>query len=169
MNHGISFIKQQRTPSDTDETIFDIDVTPIMNMFIILIPFLVSMAVFTHLSIIEFSLPPNVNAGLDPAEGKPTLKVTVVIAPDYLAITYGDSMIDSVARVNNEYDYPVFSERLTAYRLTHDTQDEVIIAVRDEILFKNVVTIMDICRDAGFGKTALSSAAVNLSLSPEQK
>ena len=28
----------------------DLDVTPVMNMFIILIPFLVSMAAFTHLA-----------------------------------------------------------------------------------------------------------------------
>jgi len=36
----------------------ELDVTPVMNLFMVLIPFLVSMAVFTHIAVIDFSLPP---------------------------------------------------------------------------------------------------------------
>ena len=35
----------------------DVDVTPVMNVFVILIPFLLLMAVFTKIAIIDFSLP----------------------------------------------------------------------------------------------------------------
>ena len=45
-----------RRPSGLDGNA-EIDVTPVMNMFIILIPFLVSMAVFTHLATHALSLP----------------------------------------------------------------------------------------------------------------
>ena len=35
----------------------DLDVTPLMNVLIILIPFLITMAVFTSVAAINFSLP----------------------------------------------------------------------------------------------------------------
>ena len=58
----LSFLNHQ-PPSEAAD-VADLDVTPVMNMFVILIPFLVSMAVFAHVSIIEFSLPPNVGPSM---------------------------------------------------------------------------------------------------------
>ncbi|MBD3391915.1 MAG: hypothetical protein GF418_07595 [Chitinivibrionales bacterium] len=152
----LSFTRE-RSPSEAAEAA-DIDVTPVMNMFIILIPFLVSMAVFTHLAIIEFSLPPNVGTGLDASSGKPKLKLTVVVAPDYLAITHGERMLDSLGLVAGRYDVDGMAARLRAHREDVEIKDEVILAVRDRITFKHVVRIMDACRALGFPKIGLSSA-----------
>lgn len=154
----LTFSKRSKTPSESAAEVIDIDVTPVMNMFIILIPFLVSMAVFTHLSIIEFSLPPNVGTGLDTSQGKPKLKITVVVTADYLAITHGEKMLDSIPLVNNEYDYSTFYTTLATRRTESDIRDEVVVAVQDPIRFEYVVKIMDRCRDAGFTKVGLSSA-----------
>ena len=49
-------------PSEAIEAEIDVDVKPIMNVLIILIPFLVSVAVYTNLAVIDMSLPPNVTA-----------------------------------------------------------------------------------------------------------
>ncbi len=146
-----------RSPSDVADAI-DIDVTPVMNMFIILIPFLVSMAVFTHLAIIEFSLPPNVGTGLDDSEGKPKLKLTIVVTPGYLAVTHGENMLDSIANIDGEYDLATLGRRLREHRDTTQIKDETVVAVRDRIRFKNVVRVMDLCREVGFEKIGLSSA-----------
>ena len=161
---NLTFIKRCKTPSEVASEVVDIDVTPVMNMFIILIPFLVTMAAFTHLSIIDFTLPPNVGAGLDTSEGKPKLKITVVVTGDYLAITHGEKMLDSLPRVAGEYNYRLFYEKLFRYRKEVDIKDEVIVAVQDPIQFKYIVKVMDRCRDAGFKKVGLSSAPEN----PEQ-
>ncbi|MBD3418812.1 MAG: hypothetical protein GF398_01720 [Chitinivibrionales bacterium] len=152
-----AFVKSSRSPSEQVD-MPDVDVTPIMNMFIILIPFLVSMAVFTHLSIIELTLPPNVGAGMDDSDGKPRLKLTVVITPEYLALTRGDRMLDSLSVANGDYNYDALYAGLTRYRDSVDIQDEAILAVRDAVKFKYVVRIMDMCRDAGFSRLGLSSA-----------
>ena len=154
----LTFSKRLKTPSESAAEVIDIDVTPVMNMFIILIPFLVSMAVFTHLSIIEFSLPPNVGSGLDTSQGKPKLKITVVVTTDYCAITHGEKMLDSIPLVNSEYDYSTFYTALATRRKESDIRDEVVVAVQDPIRFEYVVKIMDRCRDAGFTKVGLSSA-----------
>jgi biopolymer transport protein ExbD len=148
-----------RTPSEAAGADIDIDVTPVMNMFVILIPFLVSMAVFTHVSILEFSLPPNVGAGMDPSEGKPKLKATIVVAPSFLAITHGENLLDSIpVGPNGEYQLEELETLLGARRETMDIRDEAIVAVRDAVRFKHVVAVMDRIRAVGFDKVGLSSA-----------
>ena len=159
---SLTFSKRTKTPSEFVAEVIDIDVTPVMNMFIILIPFLVSMAVFTHLTLIEFSLPPNVGTGLDTSKGQPKLKITIVVTADYLGITHGEKMLDSIPLVNDEYDYNTFYTTLSLRRKESDIKDEVVVAVQDGIRFKYVVKIMDRCRDAGFEKVGLSSAPENI-------
>lgn len=155
---NLAFSKRNPAPSELASETIDIDVTPVMNMFIILIPFLVSVAVFTHLTIIDFSLPPNVGMGLDTSQGKPKLKMTVVVTAEYLAITHGDAMLDSIPVKNGDYDYTTLSKQLSIRRKEVDIKDEVIVAMRDAIRFKYVVKVMDRCREAGFKKVGLSSA-----------
>ncbi len=159
---NLSFSKRNRTPSETAEEVIDIDVTPVMNMFIILVPFLVSMAVFTQMTIIDFSLPPNVGIGLDTSKGKPKLKITVVINKEYCAVTHGERMLDSIPRIGEEYDYEKLSTQITLRRKDVDIKDELVVAVQDAIRFKYVVKVMDRCRDAGFTKVGLSSAPENV-------
>jgi biopolymer transport protein ExbD len=147
-----------RSPSEVAEAA-DIDVTPVMNMFIIMIPFLVSMAVFSHLAMIDFSLPPNVGTQLDASGGEPKLKLTVVVAPEYLAVTFGEKMLDSLGLIDGRFDVGLLGERLRERRDSVEIKDEVIVAVRDAIKFETVVDVMDACRDVGFEKIGLSSAA----------
>ena len=154
-----SFLIRHRSsiPSETAD-IPELDVTPVMNMFIILIPFLVSMAVFTHLAILRFSLPPNVGTGLDNSQGKPRLKLTVVMTDAYCAVTLGEKLLDSIPLKAGEYDLAVLSQRLEAHRADIDIRDEAVLAVRDNIAMKNVVAVMDRVREAGFESIGLSNA-----------
>jgi biopolymer transport protein ExbD len=145
-------------PSDALE-VPDLDVTPVMNMFIVLIPFLITMVVFTRLAVLHFSLPPDAGSGITKTEEKPRLKLTVVVAEKYLAITHGETVLDSIASVKGAYDVAALSERLLYHRSSTETlSNEAIVAVRDRIAFEDVVRIMDICRTVGFGKIGLSNA-----------
>jgi biopolymer transport protein ExbD len=82
----------------------------------------------------------------------------VVIAPEFLAITHGEKMLDSIARDKEEYDYNTFYKQLLIRREESEIKDEIVVAVRDVIRFKYVVNVMDRCRDVGFKKVGLSSA-----------
>src|SRR4030042_2074366 len=144
---ALTFMNRCKTPSQVAEEVIDIDVTPVMNMFIILIPFLVSMAAFTHLAILDFSLPPNVGIGLDTSQGKPKLKMTVVVSKDYCAITHGETMLDSIARTGDDCDYEMLFTQLKIRREQIEIKDEIIVAVQDIIAFQKVVKVMDRCRD----------------------
>lgn len=143
-----------------DEEI-EIDIRPMMNILIILIPFLVSLAVYTRLAVLELSLPPNVGAAMAGSSQKPTPKLTIVLTPGYLAITLGDQMLDSLPRISDDYDYLALGTRLLLHREQSNLAEDAIIAVRDNIPFKYVVKVMDVCRESGFAKMGLAAATQN--------
>lgn len=159
MSSRKSFTAPRRFSESAGEVI-DIDVTPVMNMFIILVPFLISVAVFTNLSITELSLPSGISSGTAQGSEKPQLKTTVVLHEHYIAITYGERVLDSIPNVNNTYNFDAFALRLVKGVQETDTREEVIVAVRDKVRFKHVIAIMDICRENGFKKVGLSSASI---------
>ncbi|MDG5813658.1 biopolymer transporter ExbD [Chitinispirillales bacterium ANBcel5] len=159
----MSFLSSCKTfthPSEAAD-VADVDVTPVMNMFIILIPFLVSMAVFTQLSIHSFSVPPNVSEALQQTDEKPKLRLTVVLAEQYLALTVGDTMLDSIGVQPDKSHFQVLRESLLTNRSGLDIKDEVVVAVRDAIRFQAIVKTMDLCREAGFSQIGVSSATEN--------
>jgi biopolymer transport protein ExbD len=170
---SLSIAKKSFIPSDALEAEIDIDVKPMMNVLLILIPFLVSVSVYTRLSIVDLSLPPNVTGVSSTLGGKPKLKLTVVVATQFVSITYGEKMLDSLAKTSDkalignhgvasgaggDYAYEQLLTKLKERRGSIDEKSEVIVAARDSVSFKYVVGIMDACKKAGFEKVSLASA-----------
>ncbi len=153
----LSLIRSIHPPSEQIPEA-EVDVTPVMNMFIILIPFLVSMAVFTQLSIVEISLPPNIGSQTSDSETKPQPKLTVRIGNDYVGIVIGEKLLDSLPVVNGIFPMDTLGERLKLRRNELSYNEQVIIASMDAIPFRRVVEAMDLCRAAGLEKIGLSSA-----------
>jgi biopolymer transport protein ExbD len=156
----LSLFQENRLLSESGEN-NEIDIAPVMNMFIVLVTFLISMAVFTHVAIMEFTLPPNVGAGLDQSKGKPKLRLTVRVGSDYMGIVLGDKLLDSLPVAQGKFSFDTLAAKLQMRRKETAVQDEIVIASRDEVAFKQVVHVMDICRETGFSKVGLSSATVN--------
>lgn len=156
----LSLFQENRHLSESGEN-NEIDIAPVMNMFIVLVTFLISMAVFTHVAIMEFTLPPNIGAGLDQSKGKPKLRLTVRVGSDYMGIVLGDKLLDSLPVEQGKFPFDTLAAKLQIRRKGTALQDEIVIASRDEIAFKQVVHVMDICRETGFTKVGLSSATVN--------
>jgi len=148
-------------PSEVLEEEIELDITPLMNIFIILVAFLISMAIFTRLAIVEFTLPPNVDSEMNNSQEKPQPKLTVRIDKQYVGLVLGDKLLDSLPLVNNEFPFDTLSTRLRVRSLEADFKGEVVVASVDQIPFKTIVKAMDICRSAGFSKVGLSSATTD--------
>ncbi len=125
-----------------------------MNMFIILIPFLVSMAVFSHLSVLQFSLPADGGTGRvsEPEE----LPLTVAMTARELAVTRGDLILATVPNLTEGYDFPRLVIALAALTDAGARKDNIVIAIDNEILFAEIVSCMDHCREAGFEEVGLA-------------
>ena len=138
----------------------EIDVTPVMNMFIILIPFLVSMAVFTHLATHAFSLPSEDGAGR--ARTADAVPLTVAMAADAVAVVWGDvELLRLAVAADGSFDADRLVAVLAAERRRHSGVDEVVVAVDDGVLCAEVVRCLDSCQAAGYGDVGLA-AGTNL-------
>jgi biopolymer transport protein ExbD len=143
---------QRRFSTESEE----LSIVPVMNMFLILIPFLVSMAVFAHVAVIDVSLPPE--AGLGQGPKKNDLKLTVAMQAAGFQVVLGDSLLAAIPYKNDRPNYIALDSTLRAARPTLTHQEEAVVAVADGIIFEKVVAVMDVCREAGFAKLGLSGA-----------
>lgn len=145
-------------PSEAAEETMDIDVTPIMNMFVVLIPFLVSMAVFTHLSVHQFYLPSEAGASLEQSSGPVKLKTTVVVSDAALLVSVGGELVDSLPVIEGDYPFDSLPSVLHKARELSGDKEKSVVSVRDRVPFKHVVAVMDLCREIGFTGVGLASA-----------
>src|SRR5690349_12942714 len=85
-----------------------LEVTAFINVIVVLVPFLLSTAVFSHLATIELSLPAQ-NSGVEQLKVN-DLKLEIVIRPDALEV--GDrigGLIQRIASTPQGYDLPALS------------------------------------------------------------
>lgn len=139
----------------------DVDVTPIMNMFIILVPFLIGMAVFTQVAVQSFNLPGDEAAG--EAQTRDELPLTVALAVDRLVVAHGDVVLGALARSGADQDDEMagLADILRRARLRLPLVGRVVVAVDDAIPCAVVVTCLDRCRESGFADVGLA-AGTNL-------
>ncbi|OGJ89348.1 MAG: hypothetical protein A2268_08470 [Candidatus Raymondbacteria bacterium RifOxyA12_full_50_37] len=145
--------KQARAKADEPE----VNLTPVMNMFLILIPFLVSMAVFAHVAVIEVNLPSD--AGMSKGQSRKELKLTVAVSQTGFSLALGDTLLDTIPLLDKSaLNYTVLQQTLAEQRAIIENKNDLTVAVSDGIIFDKVVATMDAGRFAGFSKISLSSA-----------
>ncbi|MCX7726939.1 MAG: biopolymer transporter ExbD [Chitinispirillaceae bacterium] len=138
-----------------DIELIDLDVTPVMNLFMVLIPFLVSMAVFTHIASIEFSLPPS-QIGESTEEESKELDVSIVVTKHGFRIVGTGKKLDIVPTVNGQYQYEKLRVLLKAIKFEYPSQKSVVLVFEGDILYDDIIKFMDICREAQFPDIGLS-------------
>ena len=73
----MSRLTSRRRSKDEQDT--DLDMVPIMNMFLVLIPFLLMSASFLHLKAINTTVPVQAERGADAPDESPKVEVTLVV------------------------------------------------------------------------------------------
>ncbi len=137
----------------------ELDVTPVMNLFLVLIPFLVSMAVFTHLAIVEFSLPPAVSqsdGAQNSKEKTKELDVSIVVTPKGYTIVGSGQKFPLVPASSGKYNYALLVKQLRAIKYKYPSQESIILVFSSEVLYDDIIHFMDRCRESQFPNIGLS-------------
>jgi biopolymer transport protein ExbD len=133
----------------------DIDMTPVMNLFMVLIPFLMSMAVFTQLAIIEFSLPPAQTEG-DAAESTKELDISIVVSENGYRIVGTGKKLDLIPKVRGKYQMEKLRTLLKAIKFQYPSQKSVVLVFDGNTLYDDIIKFMDVCRESQFPDIGLS-------------
>jgi biopolymer transport protein ExbD len=122
----------------------ELDITAFMNLIVVLVPFLLSSAVFSKLAILELNLPA---AASGPVELKRDLQLEVVIRPDALEV--GDrhaGLIQRIAATGEGHNYHALSELMQQLKARFPDKKAVTILAGPETPYDTLVQVMDAVR-----------------------
>jgi biopolymer transport protein ExbD len=149
--------RNKRSAGGAEVESIDLDVTPMMNVMLVLIPFLISMAVFTNIAVIDFSLPPAAGTGAvaDTAETK-ELDISIVVTAQGFRIVGSGKKLDLVPQYQGQFQWEILRAMLKEVKFQYPSQKSVVLVLDGNILYDDVVHFMDICRESQFPDIALS-------------
>ncbi|RJP82943.1 MAG: hypothetical protein C4522_02365 [Desulfobacteraceae bacterium] len=152
----MSILRKKRR-ADAEET--DLDMVPIMNMFLVLIPFLLMSAGFFQLKAINTSVPVlSENEQSAETEIKKNIKLTVVveIAAQQIEVTVLSEGLDEEGikglekkidrSGNDEQAMRTLADCLEKIKAGFPASDTVIIIPEENVVYDTIIQTMDIAR-----------------------
>ncbi|MEJ2362363.1 MAG: biopolymer transporter ExbD [Gammaproteobacteria bacterium] len=124
----------------------EMNITAFMNLMVVLVPFLLITAVFTHLSIIELHLP-SLNSSSPSHPGKPQLNLQVTIHHDALLLsdTRG-GLIRKFVKTGESFDYQQLNATLQQVKARFPDKNSVTILAEPNTEYDTLVHVMDSVR-----------------------
>jgi biopolymer transport protein ExbD len=132
-----------------DIEVIDLDLTPFMNILMVLIPFLAVMAVLTRIAILEFSLPP-AQAGGGAASQRKDLDISIVVTEEGYRIVGTAHKLDLVPKQSGRYQLTQLRGLLDAIHVEYPAQKSLVLVIAPDVLYDDVVQFMDACRESRF-------------------
>jgi len=136
----------------------DLDMTPMMNMLIILISFLVTMVVFTHLAVLQFDLPSSgdASAGAAAPSAGPETDLTVMMSEAGFQIIGAGQKRDPIPRNQDGYDFAGLGRALGQLHSQVPAARSIVLLIAPEVLYQDIISAMDACRENRFPDVLLS-------------
>jgi biopolymer transport protein ExbD len=136
----------------------ELDVTAFINLIVVLVPFLLSTAVFTRLSVIDLSLPAQ-TSGVEQLKVD-ELKLEVVLRPDALEV--GDKIGGLIARIPNTpqggYDTGALAQIVEQLKVRFPAQANATVLALPDTSYEALVQVMDALRERPAGALGTAPA-----------
>ncbi len=124
-----------------------LEITAFINLIVVLVPFLLSIAVFTHLAVIDLSLPAQQNEAIEKLDPNKLLKLEVVIRPE--SIEVGDrigGLIERIPNLATGADLKHFSALIQQIKLKYPDTTESTVMAEPNTSYDTLVQVMDAVR-----------------------
>jgi len=145
-------IGKSRRSHDTE-----INITPVMNIFVILIPFLLLTATFVKIAIIDLALPTlEQKSGPQKDDVKDLTVLVLSITSEGFQIKTSEKNYPIIKIKDRGYNYLDLVEKLTEVKKNFPKLEDVIISPSSEILYYVIVKVLDNCREVGFPNYSIS-------------
>ena len=160
-------LNRKRQNQDRKVISSDVDLTPIMCLFIILVPLLLLSAVFEQLAALKVHLPPasSLAAVTDEPQDIPTgiIELRLLISEQRLQIEATLSHDPSgqekkiyedihhlISLKEDQYDLEELQKILKGLKQDYPRHEEIVFLVDDKISYNTIVQAMDTCRNEIF-------------------
>lgn len=140
----------------------EVNMTSVMNIFLILIPFLLLTAVFTRIAVLEISLPTGGGAG-NVSDTPPEKRVLFIV----VVTEKGDMQIQTMSgekikfdRIystgNQQYNFKTLVSQLKQLKEKYPWLQELVLRPEENVKYDTIIKIMDRCREEGFPNISLA-------------
>lgn len=145
----------------------DLDITPFMNLMIVLVPVLLISMVFSHITILQLNLPDLTGQVTPSAERNRQLEV--VLRKSGFEVYYPSGVLIKTidARktdAGDELDYGTLSLVLQEIKKQVKDKSDVLVLSEAEVSYQSLVSTMDTVRAF---RTVVATSAVEVELFPE--
>ena|SRR5690554_4536961 len=122
----------------------DINVTAFMNLMVVLVPFLLVMAVFSRLSILEIELPGGEAAASD---AKPSLNLEIIVRDNsVLVVDRVSGSSQEFGKSESGYELGALANYLQELKAQHPEVTDATILLEPDIAYENLIAVMDTVR-----------------------
>ncbi len=128
---------------------------PMIDIFTVLVTFLLMTAVFSRITILELDLPSAASEGVS----APTFRLEVIVRKEGLELTNGSQLIATIPRVNGEYDLKTLSGLALALKRDYPDANDASVLLEPEIAYDHLIQVMDAIRSADVPAAADSKTA----------
>jgi biopolymer transport protein ExbD len=128
---------------------------PMIDIFTVLVTFLLMTAVFSRIAIMQIDLPSSAPA--KPEE--PKFRLEVIVRQDGFELSDGKQLIASIPKVNGAYDLGSLNEHALAEKREHPTAEDASVLSEPKVPYDQLIQAMDAIRSAELtGADALVAA-----------
>jgi len=133
---------------------------PMIDIFTVLVTFLLMTAVFSRIAIVELDLPSTASQ----TASAPVFRLEVIVRKDGLELTNGSDLIATIPNVNGGYDLKSLSELALSLKHEYPDANNASVLMEPDIAYDNLIQVMDAIRSAeappaGDSKTAVPETA----------
>ncbi|MDD2580929.1 MAG: biopolymer transporter ExbD [Desulfuromonadaceae bacterium] len=138
------FRRRKKEPLEMD--IMELlNLTPMMDVFTVLVVFLLITAVFTSITVMDLNVPTGAGAA---ASNKPNFAIEVIVRKSGLEIANGTSVEAAIPKKDNKYDLKKLSEMLIRLKAQYPQKEDATVLMEPKIEYDYLVQVMDAVRGA---------------------
>lgn len=140
----------------------EVNIISVMNLFLLIIPFLLLTVTFVKLAVIDLSLPSLSKEGLNQTEEPPQKQLVLLILSiretgfQLKGLATISLVFDPIDRINNQYNYSRLIEQLKQVKQQYPYAEDIILSPESKVKYDIIIKVMDRCRETGFPNVSLS-------------
>ena len=130
-----NYLRRMRKPTE-------LLLVPMIDIFTVLVTFLLMTAVFSRITIVELDLP----SAASPVASAPTFRLEVIVRKQGLELTNGSALIAAIPKVDGNYDLKTLSELALSLKRDYPDANDASVLLEPDIAYDDLIQVMDAIR-----------------------
>jgi biopolymer transport protein ExbD len=116
---------------------------PMIDIFTVLVTFLLMTAVFSRITILQLDLP---SADSQSAGTPPAFRLEVIVRHEGFELTNGTKLIATVPKVDGKYDFSTLTQMAAALKQDHPNVSDASVLMERDVEYDYLIQTMDAIR-----------------------